>query len=88
MQVIVWKSLREERRQVLLRSRLLAVYGTWQREGEVKNLIAGRWKTCRRCWGAWRTLRSAGTFLKCATPPQTASLSQESTALPPSRRPR
>jgi len=27
---------------VLLRSRLLAVYGTWQREGDVKNLIAGR----------------------------------------------
>ena len=27
---------------MLLKSRLLAVYGTWQREGEVKNLIAGR----------------------------------------------
>jgi error-prone DNA polymerase len=26
---------------VLLRSRLLAVYGVWQREGEAKNLIAG-----------------------------------------------
>lgn len=26
----------------LLRSRLMAVYGTWQREGDVKNLIAER----------------------------------------------
>jgi len=27
---------------VLLGSRLLAVFGTWQRDGVVKNLIAGR----------------------------------------------
>jgi hypothetical protein len=26
----------------LLRSRLLLVHGTWQREGDVKNLIAGK----------------------------------------------
>ncbi|MBA2722513.1 MAG: error-prone DNA polymerase, partial [Methylibium sp.] len=42
VQVIVWKSLREQQRKVLLGSRLLAVYGTWQREGDVKNLIARR----------------------------------------------
>ena len=42
VQVIVWKSLREKQRQVLPGSRLLVVYGTWQREGDVKNLIAAR----------------------------------------------
>lgn len=42
VQVICWKSLRDLQRKELLRSRLLAVYGTWQREGETKNLIAGR----------------------------------------------
>jgi len=42
IQVICWKSLRERQRQVLLGSRLLAVFGTWQRDGNVKNLIAGR----------------------------------------------
>jgi error-prone DNA polymerase len=42
VQVICWKSLRDLQRKELLRSRLLAVYGTWQREGDTKNLIAGR----------------------------------------------
>lgn len=42
VQVIVWKSLREKQRAEVLRSRLLAVYGKWQREGDVKNLIASR----------------------------------------------
>jgi error-prone DNA polymerase len=42
VQVICWKSLRDAQRKELLKSRLLAVYGTWQREGDVKNLIAGR----------------------------------------------
>jgi error-prone DNA polymerase len=41
VQVICWKSLRERQRNELLRSRLLAVKGVWQREGEVRNLIAG-----------------------------------------------
>lgn len=41
VQVIVWKRLRERQRHEVLRSRLMAVYGTWQREGDVKNLIAG-----------------------------------------------
>jgi len=42
VQVICWKSLRDAQRKELLKSRLLAVHGTWQREGDVKNLIAGR----------------------------------------------
>jgi error-prone DNA polymerase len=42
VQVIVWKSLREKQRPEVLRSRLLAVYGVWQREGEVMSLIAGQ----------------------------------------------
>ena len=42
VQIIVWKRVRDAQRSVLLGSRLLAVYGTWQREGEVCNLIAGK----------------------------------------------
>ena len=42
VQVICWKSLRDAQRKELLNSRLLAVHGRWQREGDVKNLIAGR----------------------------------------------
>jgi len=42
VQVICWPSIREKQRKELLHSRLLAVYGKWQREGEVRNLIAGR----------------------------------------------
>ncbi len=42
--VIVWKSVREGQRDALLKSRLLAVEGTWQRDqesgGQVRNLIA------------------------------------------------
>ncbi|MGY4829174.1 error-prone DNA polymerase [Sphaerotilaceae bacterium SBD11-9] len=41
VQVIVWRSIREQFRTQLLGSRLLAVSGVWQREGEVCNLIAG-----------------------------------------------
>ncbi len=46
--VIVWKSLREQQRDDLLKSRLLAVEGIWQRDvdsgGQVRNLIASRLK--------------------------------------------
>lgn len=42
VQAIVWKSLRDRQRPEVLRSRLLAVHGTWQREADVKNLVAGR----------------------------------------------
>jgi error-prone DNA polymerase len=40
VQVIVWKQLREKQRATLLAARLLAVYGSWQREGDVRHLIA------------------------------------------------
>ncbi len=44
--VIVWRHVREKQREALLRSRLLAVWGTWQRDaesgGEVRHLIAQR----------------------------------------------
>lgn len=41
MQVICWKGLWQRHRSVLLHARLMAVAGTWQREGETANLIAG-----------------------------------------------
>ncbi|RRS01089.1 error-prone DNA polymerase [Aquabacterium soli] len=41
VQAIVWRRLRERQRKEVLHARLMAVYGTWQREGDVKNLIAG-----------------------------------------------
>ena len=44
IQVIVWRSLREQQRPEMLRSRLLAVYGTWQRDGGAMSLIAGHLK--------------------------------------------
>ncbi len=44
--VIVWKSRREKQRSELLHSRLMAVWGVWQRDvesgGEVRHLIAQR----------------------------------------------
>lgn len=42
VQVIVWKGLRDQQRKELLQARLMAVHGTWQKVGEVRNLIAGR----------------------------------------------
>lgn len=50
--VIVWRALRERQRQELTRSRLLAVYGVWQRDdqpgsdtgGQVCHLVAKRLK--------------------------------------------
>ncbi len=41
VQVIIWKSVRDKQRSQLMNAKLLGVYGTWQREGEVRNLIAG-----------------------------------------------
>jgi len=41
VQVIVWKALRDRQRETLLSARLLAVHGTWQRQGAVCHLIAG-----------------------------------------------
>ena len=40
--VIVWKDLRERQRSELLHSRLMAVFGIWQRQGEVRHLLARR----------------------------------------------
>ena len=40
--VIVWKDVRDAQRKVLLGARLLAVDGVWQREGEVRHLLARR----------------------------------------------
>ncbi|CAB3786093.1 error-prone DNA polymerase [Pararobbsia alpina] len=40
--VIVWPSLIERQRKELLNAQLLGVFGTWQREGEVMNLVAQR----------------------------------------------
>ncbi len=44
--VIVWKSLREQQRDEVLKARLLAVEGIWQRDvasgGQVRNLVAHR----------------------------------------------
>ena len=46
--VIVWKSLREQQRNEVLMARLLAVEGIWQRDvdsgGQVRNLVAHRLK--------------------------------------------
>lgn len=42
VQVVVWRHVRERQRAELAGSRLLAVHGVWQREGEVRHLIAGR----------------------------------------------
>jgi error-prone DNA polymerase len=38
--VIVWPTVVEAQRQALLGSTLLTVYGVWQREGEVRHLVA------------------------------------------------
>ncbi|CAN5281026.1 error-prone DNA polymerase [soil metagenome] len=42
VQVIVWPSLKEKQRKELLRSRLMAVHGKWQRQGDACSLVAGR----------------------------------------------
>jgi error-prone DNA polymerase len=42
VQIIVWPKVKTKWRIPLLRSRLMAVKGTWQREGDVRNLIAGQ----------------------------------------------
>ncbi|MES2886842.1 MAG: error-prone DNA polymerase [Pseudomonadota bacterium] len=41
VQVICWKRVAEAQRNALLQSRLLMVKGVWQREGEVRHLVAG-----------------------------------------------
>ena len=38
--VIIWPALYEKQRKQILNARLMAVYGTWQREGAVTHLVA------------------------------------------------
>ena len=52
IQVIVFKRLRDRQREVLLASRLLGVYGLWQSEGGVRNLVAHRLVDLSRWLGA------------------------------------
>jgi error-prone DNA polymerase len=40
--VIVWPQLVEQQRREVLNASLLGVYGVWQREGEVRHLVAKR----------------------------------------------
>ena len=40
--VIIWPDLLERQRKEILQSGLLAVYGVWQRQGQVQHLIAKR----------------------------------------------
>ncbi len=40
--VIVWPSLVEQQRKEVLGATLLGIYGVWQREGEVRHLVAKR----------------------------------------------
>ena len=40
--VIVWPDLAQAQRRALLGSRLLTVFGVWQRQGEVRHLVARR----------------------------------------------
>ena len=40
--IIVWKDVIERQRKELLGAMLLTVYGVWQREGEVRHLVARR----------------------------------------------
>jgi error-prone DNA polymerase len=42
--VIVWKAVKEQFREVLYRARLMAVYGVWQKDagGEVRHVVAKR----------------------------------------------
>ncbi|OYU72197.1 MAG: hypothetical protein CFE45_40795, partial [Burkholderiales bacterium PBB5] len=38
--VIVWPAVAQAQRTPLLAARLLTVFGVWQREGEVRHLLA------------------------------------------------
>lgn len=40
--IIVWPDLLERQRDILLKASLLAVFGTWQRQGDVCHLLAGQ----------------------------------------------
>ena len=40
--MIVWPTLVEQQRKEVLGAALLGVYGVWQRQGEVRHLVAKR----------------------------------------------
>jgi error-prone DNA polymerase len=40
--VIVWPTLVEQQRREVLNAPLLGVYGIWQRQGQVRHLVAKR----------------------------------------------
>lgn len=60
--VIVWKHVREQQREALLKARLLAVEGVWQRDvdsgGQVQHLVAQRLKDLTPLLGRLGQLRS------------------------------
>ena len=49
------QNLKDRHRPDVLRSKLLAVYGRWQREGDVKNLIAFKLKDLSHILGGLYT---------------------------------
>jgi error-prone DNA polymerase len=53
--VIVWRSVSDRQRRELLGSRLLAVYGTVEREGDVVHVMAGRLVDMTPMLGALKT---------------------------------
>jgi error-prone DNA polymerase len=53
--VIVWPSLVEKFRKEALGAATLGVYGVWQREGEVKHLVANRLVDMTRLLGGIAT---------------------------------
>ena len=40
--LIIWPALLEQQRQIVLNTKLLGVYGIWQREGDVRHLVVKR----------------------------------------------
>ena len=54
VQVIAWKHIRAQQRNELLNSRLLAVHGTWQREGAVCSQVAQQLEDLTPLLGGWR----------------------------------
>jgi error-prone DNA polymerase len=41
-QVIVRRTLREQQRAIIMRSKLMEVHGVWQRDGDAVSIVAGR----------------------------------------------
>ena len=54
--IIVWESILKKCRREALGSSLLAVYGVWQREGEVRHIVANRLVDVRGLLGQLQTV--------------------------------